>query len=147
MTSAIVSSPAIAPANESAVSRCLTKAEQREELERMGEAMIQEGGLLNVMQSAAFLDRSRERIYELMELKILKRFEFLGRIYLSFDEVKARREADVKGGRPARTFPQKVKATLKAALALDGGQIKRGGTTDYAAKQLAKKKAKAKQKK
>lgn len=146
MTSSLATSIGISTVHEKSTPRRLTKAEQREELERMGEAMIQEGGLLNVMQSAAFLDRSRERIYELMELGILKRFEFLGRIYLSFDEVKARREADVKGGRPARTFPQKVKATLKAALALDGGQIKRGGTTDYAAKQLAKKKAKVKKK-
>ena len=144
MTSAIVSSPDLAAANESNVPRCLTKAEQREELDRMADVMVQEKGLFNVMQSAISLDVSRERVYELMELGILKKLEFLGRIYLSATEVQARRDSDIKAGRPRRTLVQRVKASLKSVAYSDAGQVKQGGTTEYAAEQMAKKRARKK---
>ena len=37
----------------------------------MGDAMIEQEGLLNVAQAAIALDRSRERVYELIELGLL----------------------------------------------------------------------------
>ncbi len=148
MTTAITAALETASENSPSPQRRLSKAEQRAELDRMGETMVEQGGLLNVAQAAIALDVSRERVYELLGLCLLKKFEFLGRIYLSFDQVKERRDADVKAGRPPRTLPQRIKANLKAAAQLDGGQIKRGGTTPYAArllaKELAKKKAKGK---
>ena len=122
MTSALASSLDIPAAHESLTSRRLTKAEQREELDKMVETMLEQGGFFNVAQSAISLDVSRERVYELIELGILKKFRFLGRIYLSVREVNARREADVKAGRPARTLGQRIKATLKAAAATDAGR-------------------------
>jgi hypothetical protein len=64
--------------------------------------MVREKGLLNVQQTAILLDVSRERVYELMELGKLKRYEFTGRVYLSYVEVQERREQDIKAGRPRR---------------------------------------------
>ena len=144
MTSTLTSSLEILDAMESPAPPRLTKAQQRDELDKMGEAMMREKGLLNAAQAAIWLDRSRERVYELMELGILKKFEFLGRIYLSFEEVRTRREADIKAGRPARNLGQRIKMKLKYVAAADGGQRKFGGTTEYAAHHYAKKKAKRK---
>ena len=110
----------------------------------MAKTMLEQGGLFNVAQAAISLDLSRERVYELLDLGKLDKFEFLGRIYLSVREVNARRESDVKAGRPARTFTQKLKATLKAAVATDAGQVKLGGSTEYAAKRIVKKNARKK---
>ena len=124
--------------------RQLSREEQRKELDRMADVMVQEKGLFNVMQTAIALDVSRERVYELMELGMLKKLEFLGRIYLSATEVQARRDSDLKAGRPRRTLVQRVKDGLKSVAYSDAGQVKQGGTTEYAAKQLAKKRAREK---
>ena len=144
MTSALTSSLHPSSPKETAAPPRLTKAEPRAEVDRMGDVMIREKGLLNVAQAAIALNRSRERVYELIELGILQKFEFLGRTYLSFSEVRARRDADVQAGRPARSLGQRIKASLKMAAASDGGQRKVGGITPYAAEQLAKKKARNK---
>lgn len=144
MTSALATSIGVPAAKESTAPRRLTKAEQRAELDQMGEVMIREKGLLNAAQAAIWLGRSRERVYELMELGILTKFEFLGRIYLSFEEVRLRREADVKAGRPARNLGQRIKMKLQSVAAADAGQLKFGGNTEYAAQLYAKQKAKRK---
>ena len=92
------------------------------ELSRMREAMASENGLFNAAQAALFLDVSRERIYELMELGMLKKYEFLGRIYLSCKELDGRRDADIKAGRPLRSTAQKVKVAMKTVMATDLAQ-------------------------
>jgi len=89
------------------------------ELEAMSEVMVREKGLLNVQQTAILLDVSRERVYELMELGKLHRYEFTGRVYLSFAEVQGRREADVKSGRPPREGFAKVKKAVEIVANYD----------------------------
>ena len=104
-----------------------SKADLRRELEEMSEVMVEQKGLLNVQQTAILLDVSRERIYELMELGKLKRYEFTGRVYLSYAEVQERREQDIKAGRPRRGVLERVIVGLKAAAETDKTQLKQGG--------------------
>lgn len=108
-----------------------------EELQQMREAMAREEGLFNAAQAALQLDVSRERIYELMELGMLTKYEFLGRIYLSCKELDARRVADIKAGRPPRNFAQRLKIAAKATAATDVVQIAQDQFVD--AQKLAKK--------
>ena len=72
------------------------------ELRQMSLASQQEEGLLNHAQAALVLEVSTRRVGELVELGKLKRFDFLGRTYVSVKDVMARRAADVKAGRPPR---------------------------------------------
>jgi len=104
-----------------------SKADLLRELEAMSEVMVREKGLLNVQQTAILLDVSRERVYELMELGRLKRYEFTGRVYLSYVEVQERREQDIKAGRPRRGVLERVMVGLKAAAETDKTQLKQGG--------------------
>ena len=99
---------------------------KQEEVLLMGETMVKEGGLLNAAQTAIVLEISRERVYELLELEILRKFEFLGRIYLSLNQVKERREADLKAGRPKRGFMKKLGLAIKATANMDLGQVRQG---------------------
>ncbi len=94
----------------------LSKAELRREVEAMSDAMVKEEGLLNHPQGAIILDVSTRRVTELVELGKLTRFNFLGRTYVSMREVKARREADVKAGRPRRGHLGRIVAGVKVAL-------------------------------
>ena len=105
----------------------VSKADQRRELEAMSDVMVREKGLLNVQQTAILLDVSRERVYELMELGKLKRYEFTGRVYLSYVEVQERREQDIKAGRPRRGVLETMVVGLKAAAESDKTQLKQGG--------------------
>ncbi len=50
-------------------------ARELEEFNEMREEMVRQKGLLNVIQAETYLEVSRERIYELMELNILRRFD------------------------------------------------------------------------
>ncbi len=105
------------------------KADQIAQTEAMRKAMEEEKGLLNIPQSALALDVSRARVCELMKLNILKRFEFFGQIYLSYQQVQERRSHDVKSGRPKRGILDRITASLHAAILSDSNQLKQG---DYA---------------
>jgi hypothetical protein len=83
------------------------------ELKEMSQAMIDEEGLLNHPQAALILEVSTRRVGELVETGKLKRFEFLGRTYVSVRDVLNRRESDVKAGRPPRVGFQKLKTAVK----------------------------------
>jgi hypothetical protein len=83
------------------------------ELKEMSQAMIDQEGLLNHAQAALILEVSTRRVGELVETGKLKRFEFLGRTYVSVREVLHRRESDVKAGRPPRAGIQKLKTAAK----------------------------------
>jgi len=83
-----------------------------DELRAMSRVMQEEEGLINHAQAALVLEVSTRRVGELVETGTFKRFEFLGRTYVSVREVLARRESDVKGGRPPREGLAKVKAAL-----------------------------------
>ena len=84
------------------------------ELRQMSKASFEHDGLLNHAQAGLILDVSTRRVGELVELGKLTRLDFLGRTYVSVREVVARREADVKAGRPKRTIIQRIKNTAKA---------------------------------
>jgi hypothetical protein len=83
-----------------------------EELRAMGRAMKEEDGLINHAQAALVLEVSTRRVGELVDTGKFKRFEFLGRTYVSVREVLERREADVKSGRPPREGLARVKTVL-----------------------------------
>src|SRR6266566_2699764 len=89
------------------------------ELRQMSLVSQQEEGLLNHAQAAAVLDVSTRRVGELVELGKLTRLNFLGRTYVSVREIMARRDADVKAGRPKRTTAQRLRNAGKALAKYD----------------------------
>ena len=114
----------------------------RKELDAMSAAMIEEEGLLNHAQAALLLGVSVKRVFELVRLGKLKRFDFLGRTYVSVREFRNRYREELKAGRPKRPIVERAVASVKAALKTDAAQAKLGG---YAgAYEKAKRKAKAK---
>jgi hypothetical protein len=112
------------------------------ELDEMSAAMVAEHGLLNHAQAGLLLGVSKKRIGELVRLEKLKRFDFLGRTYVSVREVRERYHQELKAGRPKRGLAQSAVASVKAALETDAAQAKLGG---YAGPyEKAKRKGKAK---
>src|SRR6266550_8472203 len=95
--------------------RAAARAQAYAELQEMSEAMVREKGLLNYAQAALLLDVSTKRISELVRLRKLKRFDFLGRTYVSMREVGERYQQELKVGRPRRSFPKRAVASVKAA--------------------------------
>jgi hypothetical protein len=93
----------------------------------MSKAMIEQRGLLNHPQAALLLGVSTRRVGELVALRLLKRFDFLGRTYVSVRQVQERYQMDLKAGRPKRSSFEMMKASLKAAAKHDAGQIRQGG--------------------
>jgi hypothetical protein len=79
------------------------------EVRQMSRISQREEGLLNHAQAAAVLGVSTRRIGELVELGKLCRYDFLGRTYVSVQEVLERRSAEVKAGRPPRSVAQKIR--------------------------------------
>jgi hypothetical protein len=90
-----------------------------EELREMSQAMRDEEGLINHAQAALILDVSTRRIGELVETGKFRRFEFLGRTYVSVREVLERRGAEVKNGRPPREGVAKVKKAVEIVASYD----------------------------
>src|SRR6266404_5486289 len=85
-----------APSRERAAAR----REAYAELQKMSETMVREKGLLNYAQAGLLLDVSTKRISELVRLKKLRRFDFLGRTYVSMKDVGERYQQELKAGRP-----------------------------------------------
>jgi len=83
------------------------------EVRQMSRISQREEGLLNHAQAAAVLGVSTRRIGELVELGKLCRYDFLGRTYVSLQEVLERRNAEVKAGRPPRSVAQKIRTAAK----------------------------------
>lgn len=111
----------------SAKDRTKRKGEMDRQLDEMSAVMVQEEGLLNHSQAALLLDITPARLTELVRLGKLHRYDFLGRTYVSVKQVKARREQDLKAGRPARNLVEKVAVGIKAAMKTDAIQVKQGG--------------------
>ena len=105
----------------------ISRAQRLRELDAMSKAMIQERGLLNHAQAALLLDISPRRVAELVALRLLTRFDFLSRTYVSVREVQERYQMELKAGRPKRSKLEIVTARLKAAAKTDAGQWKQGG--------------------
>jgi len=114
----------------------------RAEVDGMSAAMVEEQGLLNHVQAALLLGVSVKRIGELVRLGKLRRFDFLGRTYVSVREVRDRYRQELKAGRPKRSVVERAVASVKAALKTDSAQMELGG---YAGPyEKAKRKGKAK---
>jgi hypothetical protein len=97
------------------------------ELQEMSEAMVRERGLLNYAQAGLLLDVSTKRVSELVRLRKLKRFYFLGRTYVSMREVGERYQQELKAGRPPQGIGKRAAASIRAALKTDRAQAKLGG--------------------
>jgi hypothetical protein len=93
----------------------------------MSETMVREKGLLNYAQAALVLDVSTKRFSELVRTGKLRRFDFLGRAYVSMREVGERHKQDLKAGRPRQSVGKRVAASVKAALKTNRVQGKLGG--------------------
>lgn len=106
----------------------------------MSKVMVREEGLLNHAQAALLLDVSARRVAELVELGKLQRFDFLGRTYVSVREIRDRRQADVKAGRPKRGVVRRLAASLKAFAKTDKLQVAQGGFAGPYEKAKAKRK-------
>jgi len=87
------------------------------------EASQQEAGLLLVNQAAWVLDRSPARVSQLVDAGKFRTWEFFGKTYLSCKEVNARRNAEIKTGRPPRSMGQRVKLAGKLLSSLNGKQL------------------------
>src|SRR5881392_742733 len=107
--------------------RAAARAEAYAELQEMSKAMVEQKGLLNFAQAGLLLDVSTKRISELVRLKKLRRFDFLGRTYVSMQEVGERYQQELKAGRPPRSIGKRAVVGVKAALKTDKAQAKLGG--------------------
>lgn len=107
-----------------------------QEMRAMLAEMERQDGLLNFTQAATLLGVSQQRVSQLVRDGLLKRFTFCGHHYVSMKQIRERRAADVKGGRPKRNVAQGVAVSVKAALQTDRVQVKQGG---YAGHQGRKK--------
>lgn len=107
--------------------RAAARQESLRQLQRMSATMVAEEGLLNHAQAALILDVSTKRIGELVRLKKLTRFDFLGRTYVSMKEIRARCQQELKTGRPRRSAVSRIGASLKAAAKTDKLQMRLGG--------------------
>ena len=107
--------------------RAAVRAQAYAELQEMSEAMVREKGLLNYAQAALLLDVSTKRVSELVRTGKLKRFDFLGRPYVSMREVGQRYQQELKAGRPRRGVGKRAVASIRAALKTDSAQAKVGG--------------------
>ena len=101
-----------------------SKAHLRWEVEQFSKVSAREGCLLNHRQAALLLDVSAARVSELVTLGKLTRYDFLGRTYVSHREIAARRELDVKAGRPTRTMAQRLAKTFGIVATFDSHQWK-----------------------
>src|SRR6266404_5611107 len=107
--------------------RAAARREAYAELQGMSKTMVREKGLLNYAQAGLLLDVSTKRISELVRLGKLKRFDFLGRAYVSMREVGERYQQDLKAGRPPVSTGRQTAAAIRAALKTDRVQAKLGG--------------------
>jgi hypothetical protein len=107
--------------------RAAARREAYAELQKMSETMVREKGLLNYAQAGLLLDVSTKRISELVRLGKLRRFDFLGRTYVSMQDVGQRYQQELKAGRPPLGIGKRAVASIKAALKTDKPQAKLGG--------------------
>lgn len=107
--------------------RAAARAQAYAELQEMSEAMVREKGLLNYAQAALLLDVSTKRVSELVRTGKLRRFDFLGRTYVSMREVGERYQQDLKAGRPRQSVGKRAVASVKAAFKTDRVQAKLRG--------------------
>jgi hypothetical protein len=111
----------------SAEDRAAARKAALEEWQAMSDAMVEEKGLLNYPQAALLLNVSPKRVHELVRLGKFKRFDFMGRTYVSMREVRERLQSETKAGRPPLSKGKAIVASLKAAVKHDMAQVRLGG--------------------
>ena len=110
---------------ESKASRAEEREQAREEILRMSETMKAENGLLNHVQAATLLGVSVKRVSELVRLRKLGRFDFMGRTYVSVKEVMTRyREEIAAGERIRESLPKRLVKVGTAVMQTDDLQMK-----------------------
>lgn len=97
------------------------------QLQEMSDVMVKQKGLLNYAQAGLLLDVSIKRISELVRLKKLEHWEFLGRNYVSMTQVRERYQQELKDGRSPLSKRKQLVASVKAALKHDRLQMGQGG--------------------
>ena len=86
----------------SKASRAEERENARQEILRMSDTMKAEDGLLNHVQAATLLGVSVKRVSELVRLRKLSRFDFMGRTYVSVKELMARYHEEIAAGERIR---------------------------------------------
>ena len=107
--------------------RAAARQEAIREWQAMSDAMVEEEGLLNYPQAGLLLNVSTKRISELVRLGKFRRFDFMGRTYVSMREVRERFRQEVRAGRPPLSKAKSAVASLKAAVKHDMAQVRLGG--------------------
>jgi hypothetical protein len=103
--------------------RAAARREAWGQLREMSRVMIEEEGLINYAQGGLVLNVSTKRVSELVRLGKLKRFDFLGRTYVSLKEVCDRAERDLKAGRPKRNIAERVSTVVRLLRKSDAVQL------------------------
>ena len=104
-----------------------SRPELLRELRQMSKTMAEQEGLLNHSQAALILDVTPARVTELVNLGLLKRYDFLGRTYVSVKAVMERQNADVGAGRPRRGKLKSLAVAAKVVARSDPAQWAQGG--------------------
>ena len=125
MTSGLISSTFALRSSEQ--DRIIEHVKAHERLQEMSNVMVAQKGLLNFPQAALLLDVSVKRISELVRLKKLDHWEFLGRKYVSMAQVRDRYQQELKDGRSPLSKRKQLVASVKAALKHDPLQVRQGG--------------------
>ena len=124
MTSTISSTFAL---QASPLDRAAARKVAQQEFYKMSETMVEEKGLLNHAQAGLLLNVSTKRVGELVRLRKLTDFAFLGRKYVSMREVWERNQQELKAVRPPMPTGKRMVAQVKAALKHDSVQARLGG--------------------
>lgn len=103
--------------------RAVARRQAWRELREMSKAMVDQEGLINYAQAGLVLNVSTKRVSELVRLEKLKRFDFLGRTYVSLREVCARADQNLKAGRPKRKITERVSTVFRLLRKSDAVQL------------------------
>jgi hypothetical protein len=125
MTTNLISSTFALQAADS--DRAAAHLDAHKQLQEMSDVMVKEKGLLNYAQAGLLLDVSVKRISELVRLGKLKRWQFLGRNYVSMTGVRERYQQELRDGRSPLGKRKQIVASVRAALQHDRLQVRQGG--------------------
>lgn len=120
--------------------------EVMKEVAAMSRVSLEEEGLLSYVQAAMVLEVTPPRIAGLVRDKMLRRFDFFGRPYVSLKEVCARRTEDLKAGRPKRNLAGRLTMGAKLLAEQDRYQWASETVADVVLDDLKKKQKKTKKK-
>ena len=100
----------------------VTKEQAADEVREFARLNREEECLLSFVQAGLLLGVSKQRVTQLVEAGHLKTYRFFGREYLSCKEVTARRQTDLKNGRPKRSLAQRAAVAARLMVTQDRHQ-------------------------